>query len=171
MIDELTQAIQGYKTKWDTLVGERANTPFFKSLKPTSVAWKTQDLADYDARMTELRDLCDQIFVVWMNDRWIAKLHLKKGVLPWNLRIIKLMQRRPGSTDKTGLDHVDFYTPDGDKIKPALQAETDLTWNFEKNNAEWYSVWFAGGEAKIRNDTICRVCADELLETEKEILA
>ena len=171
MINELTAALQNYQKEWEALVAERANKPFFESLKPTSVAWKTEDLADYDARMAELRDMCDQIFAVWMNDRWIAKLHLKEGVLPWNLRIIKLMQRRPDSTDKTGLDHIDFYTPDGDAIKPALQAETNLKWTYEKNNAEWHSVWFAGTEAKVRNDTICSICADELLETEKAILA
>jgi len=171
MINELTAAIADYKTKWESLVAQRADVSFFENLKPTAVAWKTKDIADYDARMSELRDLCDQIFVVWMNDRWIAKLHLKEGMLPWNLRIIKLMQRRPGSTDATGLDHIDFYTPDGSAIKPALSGETELKWNYEKNNAEWYSVWSAGGEAKIRDDTICGVCANELLQTEKEILA
>lgn len=172
MIDELRTAITTYKTAWGELVAERANMPFFESLKPTAVAWKTEDLADYDAHMEELRDMCDQMFIAWMNGRWIAKLHLKEELLPWNLRIIKLMQRRPGSTDKVGLDHVDFYTPEGrGKIESVLQAEPDLTWNYEKNNAEWHSVWFAGGEAKIRDDTICKVCADELLETEKAILA
>jgi len=171
MIDELTAAIKDYQTKWQALVAERADVSFFESLKPTSVAWKTTDLADYDAKMAELRDKCDQIFVVWMNDRWIAKLHLKETVLPMNLRIVKLMQRRPDSTDAVGLDHVDFYTPHGEVIEPTLKKEPELKWSYEKNNAEWYSVWFAGGEAKIRDNTICRVCADELLETEKAILA
>ena len=171
MIDELTAAIREYQTKWQALVAERDNKAFFESLKPTSVAWKTTDLADYDAKMAELRDMCDQIFVVWMNDRWIAKLHLKDAILPMNLRIIKLMQRRPDSTDAVGLDHVDFYTPDGGTIEPTLKKEPNLKWNYEKNNAEWHSVWFAGTEAKIRDDTICSVCADELLATEKAILA
>lgn len=171
MIDELTAALNEYEAKWRALVAERKDGAFFETLKPTSVAWKTTDLADYDAKMAELRDACDQIFVVWMNDRWIAKLHLKDKTLPMNLRIIKLMQRRPDSTDAIGLDHVDFYTPDGGSIEPTLQKESGLKWNYERNNAEWYSVWFAGGEAKLRDDTICSVCADELLETEKEILA
>lgn len=169
MIDELSTAITDYKTKWEALVAERSDRVFFESLKPTSVAWKTEDLADYDARMAELRDLCDQIYVVWMNERWIAKLHLKEGVLPWNLRVIKLMQRRPGSTDTVGLDHVDFYTTK--EVEPILKKESNLKWNFEKNSCQWHSVWFAAGEAKLRNDTICGVCANELLETEKEILA
>ena len=171
MIDELTAALKEYEAKWRALVAERNDISFFEKLKPTSVAWKTVDLADYDAKMAELRDACDQIFVVWMNERWIAKLHLKDTTLPMNLRIIKLMQRRPGSTDAVGLDHVDFYTPNGAAIESTLKNEPHIKWNYEKNNAEWYSVWFAGGEAKIRDDTICSVCADELLATEKEILA
>jgi hypothetical protein len=169
MIDELSAAITDYKTKWEALVVQRNNKTFFEALKPTSVAWKTEDLADYDARMEEFRNMCDQIFTVWMNGRWIAKLHLREGVLPWNLRVIKLMQRRPGSTDATGLDHIDFYTTE--MVEPILEKENDLKWNFEKNNAQWHSVWFTAGEAKLRNDTICGVCADELLETQKEILA
>lgn len=169
MINELTKALETYQKTWRSLVDKRTDKPFFESLKPTAVAWKTEDLVDYDAKMAELRDLCDYIFVVWMNGRWIAKLHLRDKTLPMNLHIIKLMQRRPNSTDAVGLDHVDFYTPEA--IEPILKEESDLKWNYEKNNAEWYSVWSDAGEAKLRNDTICKVCADELLELEKEILA
>jgi hypothetical protein len=168
VIDELTTALKDYQAKWQAFVGERSDKTFFENLKPTSVAWKTEDLEDYDARLNELRDLSGEIFIKWMNDRWIAKICLREPLLPWNLRIIKLMQRRPNSTDAVGLDHVDFYT--AQKVEPILQKESNIKWNYEKNNAEWYSVWFAAGEAKLRNDTICRVCADEMLDVEKEIL-
>ena len=169
MIDELTKAINDYQTEWQTLVAAREDRAFFEKLKPTCVAWKTEDLADYDARLNELRDLSGEIFIKWMNGRWIAKVCLREPLLPWNLRIIKLMQRRPNSTDPVGLDHVDFYTSDA--AEPVLKKERNLKWSLENNGAKWHSVWFKAGEAKIRNDTICQICANEMLAVEKEILA
>lgn len=171
MIDELQRAIHNYRHKWQMLVAERRDRQFFEDLRPTAVAWKTKDLADYTVRLAELRGVSDQIFEAWMNERWIATVYLRSALLPLQLRVIKIMQRRPGSTDAVGLDHLDFYTPHGERIEPTLSAEHDLQWNYEKNNAAWYSVWFAGGEAKLRSDTVCGVCAQEILDTQKEVLA
>jgi non-canonical purine NTP pyrophosphatase (RdgB/HAM1 family) len=141
MIEELTAAIKDYQKKWQALVAERGDTRFFESLKPTAVAYKTVDLADYDAKMAELRDMCDQIFVVWMNERWIAKLHLRDTALPMNLRIIKLMQRRPDSKDAVGLDHVDFYTAHGDAI-PVLVEDAQLSFTALGNLPGPFIKWF-----------------------------
>lgn len=173
MIDELNKAVADYKTKWEALVTGRTDKAFFEGLKPTSIGWKTEDLAEYNALFNELKDQCDQIFIVWLNERWIAKMHLKDTELEWGLRVVKLMQRRPGSTDATGLDHVDFYTPHGDRIEPALKQEPGLKWNYERSNkfAAWHSVWFEAGEAKLRDNTVMDVCVKELQEMRDEVLA
>ncbi len=169
MIDEITKALQDYQQKWQAEVANRQDKAFFEALKPTACAWKVADPDDYIAKMLELRNLCDQVFDVWMNERWIAKMHLRDQTLPMGLSVIKLMLRRPGSTDALGLDHVDFYT--AAPIEPTLKKEPNMTWQFENNGAPWYSVRFAAGEAKLRNNTIFGVCGREMLETEKKVLA
>ncbi|MEJ0072928.1 MAG: hypothetical protein WDN27_02465 [Candidatus Saccharibacteria bacterium] len=65
-----------------------------------------------------------------MNGRWIAKVQLKDAALSNGVTIIKIMQRRPGSEDAVGLDHVDFYSPEVESAESAAQAgsgpEVDL---------------------------------------------
>ncbi len=171
MIDELNQALAAYQKKWDELTLGRANAAFFHGLTPTAVAWKTQDLADFDRRFAGLRDQCDQIHLGWMNERWIAVLHLKDAKLGWGIRLIKLMQRRPGSLDATGLDHVDFSSPTVHRADQLLAKAAGLTWTHEENGpCKWVSVWFDGTEAKLRTDTTLDVCIRELQATNRPIL-
>lgn len=164
MLDELSMAIKSYQTKWEALVAARSDQRFFAAFQPTAVGWKTEDLADFDRRFAVLRELSDQIHLGWVNERWLATLHLKDTALPGDIRIVKLMQRRPGSTDATGLDHLDFLLSDDTDAKEVLMAEADLQWTEEKNgeHCKWLSIWFAGNEAKLRRDTVLDVCIDEM---------
>lgn len=172
MLDELKVAINEYQTEWKKLIASINNQDFFNNLKPTSVAYKTVDLKDFDMRLNELKDHCDQIHLGWINERWLATLHLKEDALPWGIEIIKLMQRRPSSTDATGLDHLDFYYNPKPSTAKSIVEKEQLKWSEEKNgeHCQWLSVWFANTEAKIRSDTVLDVCAQELKDIEKQIL-
>lgn len=172
MIDELQQALKEYQASWQKLVSNRNDQDFFRQLKPTAVAWKMVDLADFNRRFDELRDFCDQIHLGWVNERWLATLHLKSARLSWQISVVKLMQRRPGSTDAVGLDHVDWLMPAKRDGRAILQGEQDLKWSEEKNGSysNWLSVWFADTEAKLRTGTTLGVCAAELQEVEKIIM-
>lgn len=174
MVDELNMAIAGYQEKWRQLLDGRTDKAFFEHLRPTSVGWKTKDQTDFDTRFDELRALTDQIHLGWVNERWIATIHLKEATLVNGLTVIKLMQRRPGSTDATGLDHLDFYFDPGQfNAKEILKAEPDLQWNEEMNgeHCKWLSIWFAGTEAKIRSDTVIDVCVSEMDDIRRQLLA
>jgi hypothetical protein len=172
MIDELREKVITYLDEWALLSEQRQNKAFFANLKPTAVGWKATDRDELMKQLAEVRDLCDQIHFGWVNERWLITLHFKELLLPGNITVLKLMERRPGSNDPVGLDHVDFYAGGGN-VKTALKNETDLRYEEEKNGAhcKWISVWFDGGEAKLRNDTVLKVCADEMLEFEEKIIA
>lgn len=171
MVDELNEAIGDYRSKWQVLLDGRQDKVFFGDLRPTSVGWKVVDMADFEARFAELRDHCDQIHFGWINERWLATLHLKNDTLTWGIKVVKLMQRRPGSTDATGLDHVDLLLPKDVDAKAKLQEEQELRWNEEFNgdHCKWISIWFDGTEAKLRSDTVLQVCADEMLECQRRL--
>jgi hypothetical protein len=174
MIDELTRSMGAYDVKWQALIADRANREFFESLLGTAVGWKAIDQADFDTRFAELRDLSDQVHLGWVNERWLATFHLKDATLPMGITLVKLMQRRPGSNDATGLDHVDFRFKKSDVgLKDILSEEPSLKWDEETNgeHCKWISVWFAGGEAKIRSDTVLDVCAAEMKDLEHKILS
>ena len=174
MIEEIDKALKTYSSKWEDLVSRRVNKEFFQSLKPTAVGWKVTDKAEYDRLYLELHDLCDMIIEKWMNQRWIAKMYLRDNKLTGGISIIKLMQRRPNSTDSAGLDHVDFFASDASQMEAVLKQEVDLQWTHETNDVvegySWISVWFAGTEAKLRNDTVIDVIGAELEEINHKIL-
>ncbi len=173
MIAEVMEkAIAAYRINWRDLFLGSTNKEFFKGLKPTAIGWKVTDLEEFDKLYADLRTQCDQIHLGWINERWLATMHLKETKLEWGIEVIKLMQRRPDSTDKTGLDHVDFQVSSLAVTKTVLKSETNLKWTHETNNphCEWFSVWFGSTEAKLREGTVLDVCISELKEANQHIL-
>lgn len=176
MIDELNVALKDYRKKWQTLVEARNNKQFFEGLKPTAIGWKTTDRAEYDRLCAELHDLSGHIVETWMNGRWTAKFHLRDSKLTGfgnDIEIIKIMQRRPGSTDAVGLDHVDFYSEEVVNAEPILHNEPNLKWSNETNDIiagyGWISLWFDGTEAKLKNGTVLDIICAELQEVSSKI--
>lgn len=171
MLRELNTAIEAYAAKWQKLIGTSQNKSFFQQLKPTSVAWKAEDLADFDERFSQLRDLSDHIHIAWLNNRWLATMHLRDQKLGLDIEVVKLMQRRPGSSDATKLDHMDFLIPENVDAKTILAAESGLEWTEEKNGdfCTWISLWFDGTEAKLRTDTTVGVVIAELQAVDQKI--
>lgn len=173
MLDELNQAIAEYQGKWQRFVGGRLNREFFQALKPVAVGWKVADRAEYDRLCAELHDSCDKIIETWMNGRWIGKMHVRDTKLASGIEIVKVMQRRPGSHDATGLDHVDFYSPEVARAEEVLSQEKDVNWTRETNDAVagygWISIWFAGTEAKLKDTTVLDIVIGELGELNRKI--
>lgn len=172
---DIAGALDNYFKSWHELVAKRQNKIFFESIKPVAVGWKVEDRAAYDAMLAELHDNSDRIIETWMNGRWIAKVHLKDTTLPGGITIIKVMQRRPESTDAVGLDHVDFYIPERVDLAEVFANESDLKWSEESNdvidNYNWVSLWFDGTEAKLKFDTVLDIIQAELKEINQEITA
>ncbi len=170
MVGELNQAIVEYKQKWEKL--SKSDPNFFKAQTPTAVAWKVEDFSELAQYFNELCSECDQVHWGWVNERWLVTLHLKDKELAWGIRIVKLMQRRPGSKDSVGLDHIDFYDPENKNAAQVL-AQTHLKWTKESNgkSCRWISVWFNGTEAKLRTDTVLEPCIKELQETQDQVIA
>jgi hypothetical protein len=139
---------------------------------PTAVGWKLADEVAYKQMYDELKPFCDRTVETWMNGRWIANMHLKDELLEGGITLIKVMQRRPGSDDALGLDHVDFMCADAKRVEAQLK-QSDLRWTWESNdvitNYSWISVWFDGGEAKLKEGTVLDTIVKELEEINTDI--
>ena len=174
MLEYLNGAIKAYQINWNTLVNKRQDPGYFEALLPVAVGWKAADEASYQQQYALLRPLCDRIVETWMNGRWIAQMHLKDSVLAMNIQLIKLMQRRPDSSDAIGLDHIDFYGPEVVRAEQVLASETDLEWSLESNdvvaNYDWISIWFDDTEAKLKSGTVIDIVVTELLAMKDNIL-
>jgi hypothetical protein len=174
MLDEINSELKEYFVSWHALLADRADPAFFAILKPVALGWKVADKAEYDRIYRMLHDKCDTIVETWMNGRWIAKMHLKDTALEGGITLIKLMQRRPESTDLIGLDHVDFYTQAPDNGESVISQESNLTWTHESNDVledyHWLSIWFDDTEAKLKNATVLNNIIRELEITNQQIL-
>ncbi len=165
MIRDINAALTDYRTNWATLIAARTDKTFFDALVPVAVGWKVADVVSFDQAVKALRDQCDFVLHTWLNDRWIAKMVLRKPATEWPVPVIKIMQVRPGSTDALGLDHVDFYaTQSPSEIEVTLQKE-GLRWTHEVNHDgdkyPWASLWFASTEAKIKHYSVLDIYADQ----------
>lgn len=171
MLNELQTAVVAYRKKWRRLIDERQDDAFFTALKPTAVGWKVQDLDDYSKWCDELRDISEQVHYGWVNERWLATFVLRQPLDVWGLQVVKIYQRRPGSTDAVGLDHLDFLLPAESNAKAKLTKESDLKWTEETNGerCKWLSIWFDDTEAKLRSDSVLQICADEMLEYQSRV--
>jgi hypothetical protein len=169
-MDELNQAIAEYRGKWEKLLSERADKEYFSKLRPTAVCLKLAELSELDGWVKKIREHADHIHGGWINERWLVTAHLKDVELDWGIKIVKLYQRRPGSGDALGLDHLDFLA-EGGADENVLSKEPSLKWTHESNgpHCSWISLWFEGTEAKLRTDTTLNVCAKELLELDEQI--
>lgn len=168
-MDELSIAIQAYQKKWQQLVSGRKNKQFFTDLKPTAICMKLADTSALDEQVAIIRQDADHIHWGWINERWLVTIHLREAALPWGIEIVKLYQRRPGSSDALGVDHADFYAPAIDE--DILADEPELQWTHETNgeHSAWISLWFESTEAKLRTDTTLDVCAKELALLDAQI--
>ena len=173
MVEEINKSLKDYRSKWQHLISGSIDRGFFKKLKPVAVGWKVADRKQYDSVYAELHEQCDRTVETWMNDRWIAKMHLRKSKLTDNIEIIKLMQRRPNSKDAVGLDHVDFYGPEVVKAEKILGKETSIKWTIETNDVlddyKWISIWFDNTEAKLKSSTVMDIIITELKQINQKI--
>jgi hypothetical protein len=172
MIDEIQTAIHQYQSAWQTFLGGLTDGAWLADCPMVAIGWKADDLTDFDAAFMTLRDMSDQVHMGWVNQRWLATFHLRQSRLSPDIRVIKLMQRRPGSTDEIGLDNIDFLLPQDIDAQALLTAEgPDVHWSAESNgeHARWLSVWFDGNEAKLRTTTVLDVCISELQDAKRDM--
>ncbi len=172
MFDELNEAVEGYRLKWQTVVDGRSDKTFFATLRPTIVGWKTTDRAEYDRLFALWHDACDFISENFLNDRYIAKLCLRES-LHWNIKVIKLMQPKPGKNIAVNsLDHIDFYSPERVTLQVLQAKEPQLKWTDGTDKAcPSVSLWFDDMEAKLRENTVLDVVAEDARRISDEITA
>ena len=168
---EYNQAVDAYQAKWKDLIAAQSD-PMFADLRPVAIGWKVTDSDEFNERYATLLGDCDQVYVERLNGRLIAKMYLgEHAVLNWGISIVKIMQRRPNSTDAVGLDHIDFYCADMSAAETAL-GQTKLHWTHESNgpNHPWISIWFEETEAKLLGHTVLEVAARNLQDTNDRIV-
>lgn len=168
----LDKGLRDYFVTWERFANTVALDGLFRQAVPTAVAYKVTDRTEFMQILGDVIDQAEQVHVGTVDNRKIAAAVMKES-FRGHIPILKLMERRPGSDDPTGLDHVDFYY-DGPPVP--LQAFTAAGGTAEKQenrSHEWVSVRFGDHgiyEAKLVDHTVLAIGARDLQAVEAAIL-
>lgn len=170
--EALSASLDKYFAKWDEYVARMGLYAIAEKMKPVAVGWKVADRMDYRRTLGILENYSQQLHTITINKRKYGTVVLEEPLIR-GISIIKLIERRPGSRDALGLDHVDFYLPLIEGIAEMLERGEA---NWRRQGSETYkrlSVRFGPEslyEAKIIDHTILEICADELEGASKKML-
>lgn len=170
--EALSQSLDKYFTKWDEYVARMGLFAVAEKMRPVAVGWKVGSRAEYRRVMSVLDNFAVQIHSVNVGKRKIATVVLEKPLVR-DISVIKVIERREGSRDIVGLDHVDFYLPLVDGIAEMLERG-EANWRRQGNEKyRRLSVRFGPEslyEAKIVDHTVLNIAADELNYASQKIL-
>lgn len=168
-MDEIKTSIKKYFTEWHAWAVQ-AKEFAFGELKPVHAAWKVPDEASLGQKITELLPYTNQSHIGTVDNRKIALLVQQDQSL--EVPVIQIMQRRPGTADPLGLDHVAFYCADMAALESALKT-APYKWEHQSNPGHaWISLWFGDSqrEAKFFDHTSLDLGARGLKETSQKII-
>ena len=169
MLEEITSYLTPYETDWNSWCG---NNGIDSSLfKPTAVGWKVADSDSLARAILELLPFSPQAHIADVDNRKIGSFYLSRE-LPMGLKVVKVLQRRAGSDDPLGLDHVDFTVSDIAAVEKMLK-EKGIVYEWQSNQShKWISTRTINNrEAKFVDSTVLNIGSNELRKASHSILS
>jgi len=170
----LDRRLKAYSIAWEkfvTSLGEGG--AWLGTLPPTALGWKVADRASFNRTLATLSDSSEQLHVGTVNGRKIASIVVPKP-LEGDIHIIKLMERRRGSNDPIGLDHVDFLLADSLEAAAKRLDKAKIPYTPEANDIHrWLSLRFGEDgkhEAKLLDHLVLDVAVEEMRAAIVEIV-
>lgn len=168
----LVGALQRHKRAWQELMYEYELDDFATYATPTTVSWKVADKGQLYADLGLIAKETEQVHIGTVNERFIASALLHEP-LETTMWIIKILERRPGSIDKLGLDSVDYLVKDIEQTYSGLR-QAGLRAIKESNDMHsWLSLRFGENEefeAKFTDHLVLQVAQAELKLSEAAII-
>ena len=170
--EALSQSMDKYFAKWEEYVSRMGIFAIADKMRPVAIGWKVGSRAEYRRVMSVLDNYASQIHSVSVGKRKFATVILEEP-LTRGISAIKVIERRSGSRDIVGLDHVDFYLPMIEGVAEMLERG-EANWRRQGNDTyKRISVRFGPEslyEAKIIDHTVLNIAADELNYASQKIL-
>jgi hypothetical protein len=166
-IEDISKSAETYFKKLDAFVIEHGLT----KREPSTIAWKVTDINEFNDTLSGFLkgNLVIQCHIGFVDKRYIASVVFKQPIYR-NVSILKLMQRRPGSSDPVGLDHADFPVNNLSSLENEFKAKNVPKWSHESNEVHsWISAWLDGTEAKFVDHIVLDVGVKELQDITKQL--
>jgi hypothetical protein len=168
--DLLKTSLLSYEKAWKAFIVINHFESIESSWQRVAISWKVEHKVALYGNLRLIGDQAEQIHIGTINDRFIAMAILKK---PYSgVRMIKLLERRPGSQDPLGLDSVDYRVDDLEKTYELLKAAGAHVEEQHNDWHNWLSLRFGKDhefEAKFMDHSLLNL-VDKQLSTAKELL-
>jgi hypothetical protein len=131
---------------------------------PVGLNYKLADKQELDRVLTNFTDAGDQVHIGWFDGRFGATIYKHNSA--GSICFVKLLARRQGRGDPTGLEGMDLLLPLGTPLTPLLGRLSPLGFacGVVNNDAHtWLEVKDADGfEFKFADHTVWEVCIKEM---------
>jgi hypothetical protein len=161
-MDEIKSEVLSYLQDWQDFV----KGPTFEdlgNLKPMHFGWKVAEESDLIQIVAELTPKSRLVNIARVDNRKLALIVTDLPIA--GVPIVEIMQRRPESADKLGLDHLAFWHPSSNFDLVKLLTSSSIKWEHQQNEGHaWISLWFGdkNREAKFFDHTALDIAAKEL---------
>lgn len=169
MLDQVREELELYQADWrNWLVSMKIGG---EDMTATALGWKVADIEQFAGAVNELLPHVSQAHIADVNDRKIGSFVLYDE-LPLGLKVIKLMQRRSGSNDALGLDHVDITVPNLDTVEAYLK-KMNVSHEWQSNDMHrWISARIINSrEVKFVDHTVLDIGAKEMKLASKGLIS
>ena len=171
--DSLVSMFEAYDAAWEQLVDKNDLQAFEQLAIPTTISWKVDGHKALFDNLEQLAAQTEQVHIGSVNNRFIATIVLLEPYR--DIRLIKILERRAGSSDLLGLDSIDYLVENVTAVSEQLAKATDCTLQKEHNDwHSWLSMRFGEKrefEAKFTDHLVLQVAQKEMSQAEKEILS
>lgn len=171
--DSLVSMLQDYDAAWEQLVARNDLQTFEQLAIPTTISWKVDGHKALFNNLEQLAAQTEQVHIGTVNNRFIASVVLLEPYR--DIRLIKILERRAGSSDLLGLDSIDHLVENVTAVSEQLAKAVDCTLQKEHNDRHnWLSLRFGSNrefEAKFTDHLVLQVAQKEMSQAEKEILS
>ena len=169
----LVSMLQDYYEAWNQIVAKNNLQTFEQLVIPTTISWKVAGHKTLFDNLKKLAGQTQQVHIGTVNNRFIATIVLLEPYK--DIRLLKILERREGSSDLLGLDSIDYLVENLTTVSDQLAKASGCTLQVEHNDLHsWLSLRFGENreyEAKFTDHLVLQVAQKEMAKSEKEILS
>lgn len=166
----LADALTEYDAAWQEFIKEYHLQKWAKLLSPSTISWKVAGKEALFENLEALAPETEQVHIGTVNGRFIASVLLSRPVRD-GIKIVKILERRAGSSDLLGLDSIDFMVKDLQQTYQTLQKAGASVIEESNDMHDWLSLRFGGQkyEAKLVDHVVLEVAVKELRAAIKDL--
>jgi hypothetical protein len=169
----VSEAYKDYQAAWTAFLKAYKLQSLERLAKPTTFSWKVADKAELFKNLVDTAAITEEVHIGTVNGRFIASSVLTTPIEN-DLYILKILERRSGSSDPLGLDSIDFLCQDSSAVVKMLESAGANAVPEHNDMHGWISLRFGENnqyEAKFTDHLVLSVAIKEMHQAEDKLVS